>query len=68
MVKITVGKDLDRWIVRANGRFIDSITTKIPKEKIKDYVEYLEGWFETHDEGDPVSYFEYYDNDRGEIE
>lgn len=46
------------WRIEGNN-YIDSVPDGVPYEQIKAYKNYLEGWFETHDEEDYILFSEY---------
>lgn len=47
------------WRVEVGGLYVDSIIDTIPYERVKEYTEYLEGWFETHKDHDYISFNEW---------
>jgi len=54
------------WRIEGS-QWIDSVTDEVPYKLIKAYVEYLEGWFETHDEDDAITYNEWTRSDEYEL-
>lgn len=47
------------WRVEVGGLYVDSIIDTIPYERVKEYTGYLEGWFETHEDHDYISFNEW---------
>jgi len=55
------------WRITAGDDcYIDSITDDIEFDRIKKYVDYLEGWFETHDYDDGILFSEWSRGDDAE--
>ena len=57
------GQDMDEtregyWRIEGNN-YYESVVDSVPYERIKAYVEYLEGWSETHEADDIITYNEW---------
>lgn len=55
------------WRVEVDGMFVDSIVETVPFEEVKGYAEYLDGWLETHEDHDYITFEEWTRSDEYEL-
>lgn len=57
----------ERWLIHREGSYFDEMgDDDLTFEELKEYLEYEDGWLETHEEHDRIGWYDWKHNIKGE--